>query len=174
MEDDRAATNLGPEVDEGISEEPTVAPKQPRKRFVGRKTAEKAGEQQADPNANIEDSSAIQGVRRLRGLICTRSTNEYYSRPASPYCSRAERASRLDTTRSRDQRCDRTTTTQLQLRNSQMHTPHTHIRRKVDSIAVPRGLVAVCDHHIRHPHTLLFRDYHTHNGRCHLRRMLHR
>jgi hypothetical protein len=66
MEDDRAATNLGPDVDEGILEEPTAAPKQPRRRFVGRKNAETANEQQADPNANIEDSSAIQGVRRLQ------------------------------------------------------------------------------------------------------------
>ena len=63
METDRAATNLGPEVDAGISEEPAAVPKQPKRRFVGRKTAEKTGEQQADPNANIEDSSAIQGVR---------------------------------------------------------------------------------------------------------------
>jgi 2-(3-amino-3-carboxypropyl)histidine synthase len=65
MEDDRAATNLGPEIDEGISEEPIAAPKQPRRRFVGRKNADTPNEQQADPNANIEDSSAIQGVRRL-------------------------------------------------------------------------------------------------------------
>jgi 2-(3-amino-3-carboxypropyl)histidine synthase len=70
MEDDRAATNLGPELDEGIAEEPAAAPKQPRRRFVGRKTVEKAGEQQADPNANIEDSSAIQGVRRPMTSIC--------------------------------------------------------------------------------------------------------
>jgi 2-(3-amino-3-carboxypropyl)histidine synthase len=67
MEDDRAATNLGPELDEDISEQPAAAPKQPKRRFVGRKTAEKANEQQADSNANIEDSSAIQGVRRLPG-----------------------------------------------------------------------------------------------------------
>jgi 2-(3-amino-3-carboxypropyl)histidine synthase len=66
MEDDRAATNLGSEVEEGISEEPAVASKQPKKRFVGRKTAEKMGEQQGDPNANIEDTSAIQGVRCLQ------------------------------------------------------------------------------------------------------------
>ena len=65
MEEDRTATNLGPEVDEEITEEPAAVPKQPKRRFVGRKTAEKSGEQQADPNANIEDSSAIQGVRRL-------------------------------------------------------------------------------------------------------------
>jgi hypothetical protein len=65
MEDDRAATNLGPDVDEGISEEPPAVSKQPRRRFVGRKTAEQGSGEQADPNANIEDSSAIQGVRRL-------------------------------------------------------------------------------------------------------------
>ncbi|KAF2130765.1 Diphthamide biosynthesis protein 1 [Dothidotthia symphoricarpi CBS 119687] len=66
MEDDRAATNLGPEVEEGIAEEPAPVPKQPRRRFVGRKTAEKGGEQQADPNANIEDSSAIQVAQPRR------------------------------------------------------------------------------------------------------------
>lgn len=65
MEEDRVATNLGPEVDEGMVEEPAAVPKQPKRRFVGRKTAEKSSEQPADPNANIEDSSAIQGVRRL-------------------------------------------------------------------------------------------------------------
>lgn len=64
MEDDRAATNLGPEADQDIAEEAVPATKQPKRRFVGRKTAEKANEQQqANPNANIEDSSAIQGVR---------------------------------------------------------------------------------------------------------------
>jgi 2-(3-amino-3-carboxypropyl)histidine synthase len=68
MEDDRAATNLGPEVDEEISEAPAAAQKLPKRRFVGRKVVEKAGEQQADPNANIEDSSAIQGVRRPKPL----------------------------------------------------------------------------------------------------------
>ena len=65
MEEDRAATNLGPDLDESIIEEPVAVPKQPKRRFVGRKTTEKSGEQQVDPNANIEDSSAIQGVRRL-------------------------------------------------------------------------------------------------------------
>lgn len=65
MEDDRAATNLGPGVDEDISEEPATVPKQPRRRFVGRKAAENANGQKTDANANIEDSSAIQGVKRL-------------------------------------------------------------------------------------------------------------
>jgi 2-(3-amino-3-carboxypropyl)histidine synthase len=73
MEEDRAATNLGPEADQGMPEEAAPLQKQPKRRFVGRKTAEKAGEQQADPNANIEDSSAIQGVRSPRNekLSCS-------------------------------------------------------------------------------------------------------
>ncbi|KAF2116700.1 putative diphthamide synthesis protein-domain-containing protein [Lophiotrema nucula] len=60
MEEDRAATNLGPSTEDGLSEEPAVVTKQPKRRFVGRKTAEKVAASPADPNANIEDSSAIQ------------------------------------------------------------------------------------------------------------------
>ena len=63
MEDERAATNLGPDVDQGIAEESPSVPKQPKRRFVGRKTAEKTSGQPVDPNSNIEDSSTIQGVR---------------------------------------------------------------------------------------------------------------
>ena len=68
MEEDRLATNLGPDFDEGMVEEPAPVSKQPKRRFVGRKTAEKSSEQPADPNANIEDSSAIQGVRCLSAV----------------------------------------------------------------------------------------------------------
>lgn len=63
MEEDRAATNLGPLEDDGLVGEPPVVPKQPKRRFVGRKTAENAASPPADPNANIEDSSALQGAR---------------------------------------------------------------------------------------------------------------
>ncbi|KAF1929440.1 diphthamide biosynthesis protein 1 [Didymella exigua CBS 183.55] len=66
MEEDRVATNLGPEVDAGIVEEPAVVPKQPRRRFVGRRAVEKSGEASADANANIEDSSAIQVAQPRR------------------------------------------------------------------------------------------------------------
>lgn len=76
MEDDRAATNLGPEVEEGISEEPVTVQKQPKRRFVGRRTADKTGQPQpTDPNANIEDSSAIQGVRRLGKILSLDTVN---------------------------------------------------------------------------------------------------
>jgi hypothetical protein len=95
MEEDRAATNVGPDVpdlDETMASEPAVVAKQPRKRFVGRKTGDKAAEPSTDPNANIEDSSAIQGVRRI--LCCPmhrHSTLTAYSRTASSHCPRAER-----------------------------------------------------------------------------------
>ncbi|CAA9960089.1 diphthamide biosynthesis protein [Pyrenophora teres f. maculata] len=66
MEDDRAATNLGPEADLDMVEEVVPMPKQPKRRFVGRKTADKASGQQADANTNIEDSSAIQVAQPRR------------------------------------------------------------------------------------------------------------
>lgn len=81
MEDDRAATNLGPNIDEAISEEPATSSKQPRRRFVGRKAPEKADERQADPNANIEDSSAIQGVRRCHDISNNSEANKYTVAP---------------------------------------------------------------------------------------------
>lgn len=67
MEEDRAATNLGPLVEDGLREEPAAPTRQPKRRFVGKRTAEKVAGKTADPNANIEESSAIQGVRP----ICT-------------------------------------------------------------------------------------------------------
>lgn len=78
MEDDRAATNLGPDVDQGIAEESPSVPKQPKRRFVGRKTTEKTSGQPVDPNANIEDSSAIQGVRSPHAQGADRNLSKTY------------------------------------------------------------------------------------------------
>ena len=61
MEQDRAVTNLGPTAEDEFSSEAPAVPKQPKRRFVGRKTAERAAGKM-DPNANIEDSGAIQGM----------------------------------------------------------------------------------------------------------------
>ena len=61
MEEDRAAANLGPTTECEFSGEVPAVPKQPKKRFVGRKTAERAAGKM-DPNANIEDSGVIQGM----------------------------------------------------------------------------------------------------------------
>ncbi|EON67988.1 diphthamide biosynthesis protein 1 [Coniosporium apollinis CBS 100218] len=60
MEEDRAAANLGPAVGDNMSGEAAVASKQPKKRFVGRRAAAERAASNADPNATIEDSGAIQ------------------------------------------------------------------------------------------------------------------
>ena len=63
METDRAQTDLGEAVDAEVSASRSDPLKQPKKRFIGRKTAaEKAGKN-GGPNGTIEDSGAIQGLQ---------------------------------------------------------------------------------------------------------------
>jgi 2-(3-amino-3-carboxypropyl)histidine synthase len=62
MEEDRLATNLGPEDAETLQTEATPASKQPKRRFVGRRTVEAAATTNA-PNSSIEENTAIQGVK---------------------------------------------------------------------------------------------------------------
>lgn len=63
MEDDRIATNLGPETNRDVESEVAAPAKQPRRRFVGRRATEQAA-QSNGANGSIEDSGAIQGVNR--------------------------------------------------------------------------------------------------------------
>jgi hypothetical protein len=57
MEEDREASNLGPD----IQEDKNFVAKQPKRRFVGRKSlANKSGP--ADVGASIEDGNAVQGL----------------------------------------------------------------------------------------------------------------
>ena len=61
MEEDRIATNLGPDEADAAS-----TPKQPKRRFVGKRAAEIAASATArTPNGSIEESTAIQGVKDL-------------------------------------------------------------------------------------------------------------
>lgn len=64
MEEDRIATNLGPGTNEDVQSEVIVPVKQPKRRFVGRRTADQAAAQSNGANESIEDSGAIQGVNR--------------------------------------------------------------------------------------------------------------
>lgn len=64
MEEDRIQANLGPITHQDTATETTPQPKQPRKRFVGRRTADRA-EKQSSSNSTIEDSNAIQGLPYL-------------------------------------------------------------------------------------------------------------
>ena len=64
MESDRAKVDLGPDVS---SENPKPAnvpdiPKQPKKRFVGRRAAAERAERDGKASASIEDNGAIQGT----------------------------------------------------------------------------------------------------------------
>ena len=64
MEEDRIQANLGPiagpVADKDTDNETTKQPKQPKKRFVGRRTADRAEKPRS--GNTIEDSSAIQGL----------------------------------------------------------------------------------------------------------------
>jgi 2-(3-amino-3-carboxypropyl)histidine synthase len=62
MEEDRLSTNIGPDTTQDLETEITSPPKQPKRRFVGRKAAEKAASS-VTTDGNIEESSAIQGVK---------------------------------------------------------------------------------------------------------------
>ena len=61
MEIDRAQTDLGEAVDAELSASKTEPPRQPRKRFIGRKAAAEQAEKNGGSNGTIEDSGAIQG-----------------------------------------------------------------------------------------------------------------
>lgn len=62
MEEDRIATNLGPDEPEALNADVTLATKVPKRRFVGRRAAEKTATS-STPNDSIEESTAVQGVK---------------------------------------------------------------------------------------------------------------
>jgi 2-(3-amino-3-carboxypropyl)histidine synthase len=64
MEADRLETNLGPTADQDLVPEPEASVKQPKRRFVGRKTADQLSQKSGDAISNdVESSTAIQGVK---------------------------------------------------------------------------------------------------------------
>ncbi|MBE7180459.1 MAG: hypothetical protein INR71_04470 [Terriglobus roseus] len=60
MEEDREETNLTSGPGQLVEEEET-RPKQPKRRFVGRRAAEQQKHASKDKDGSIEDSGAIQG-----------------------------------------------------------------------------------------------------------------
>ena len=68
MEDDRTATNIGQAVDTELSTQSQSKPKQPRKRFIGRKEAAERADHSENKNRTIEDSGAIQGAKIAQNL----------------------------------------------------------------------------------------------------------
>lgn len=61
MEEDRAQVDLGIAADIEAAETPEPVARQPKKRFVGRRTAAEATSRSSPNNDSIEDSKAIQG-----------------------------------------------------------------------------------------------------------------
>lgn len=62
MESDRAQANLGDAIDDELEVDKQEKPKQPRRRFIGRKAAAERAELNGGSNGTIEDSGAIQGI----------------------------------------------------------------------------------------------------------------
>ncbi len=66
MEADRVEVDLGIAADIELAAEDTPpVPRQPKKRFVGRRQAAENAAKGSDESAAIEDSSAIQGISPL-------------------------------------------------------------------------------------------------------------
>lgn len=67
MEEDRLATNLGPDQADDLEADVVAAlPQQPKRRFVGRRAAEKAAMATTGAsNTNIEENSAVQGTHMI-------------------------------------------------------------------------------------------------------------
>ena len=61
MEYDRAQADLGESVDIDLDSEKQEKPKQPKKRFIGRKAATGSVQDGSQPGKPLEDSDAIQG-----------------------------------------------------------------------------------------------------------------
>ncbi|KAL9606856.1 MAG: hypothetical protein Q9204_009437, partial [Flavoplaca sp. TL-2023a] len=59
---DRAQADVGAAVEAGLSGPKQDIPKQPTRKFIGRKTAEANARNKAERNGQIEESTAVQGL----------------------------------------------------------------------------------------------------------------
>ncbi|KAF2668168.1 hypothetical protein BT63DRAFT_388200 [Microthyrium microscopicum] len=66
MEEDRDQTNLGPSSDENVQYDSPTVPKQPKRRFVGRKTAAQKASTEFQDGSNIESSTHVQVAQPRR------------------------------------------------------------------------------------------------------------
>jgi len=62
MEEDRAATNLGPDIEYDDLEKSIPEPKQPRKRFIGRRAAEERAAAKGLEKDGQADTGAASGA----------------------------------------------------------------------------------------------------------------
>ena len=62
MEEDRAQADVGVAVEAELQGKNQDVPKQPSRRFIGRKTAAANAQKKGETNGHIEDSTAVQGL----------------------------------------------------------------------------------------------------------------
>lgn len=62
MEADREQANLVPEITTELGADAAPSPRQPKRRFIGRRAAAERAAAKGDTGAGIEDSGAIQGA----------------------------------------------------------------------------------------------------------------
>jgi 2-(3-amino-3-carboxypropyl)histidine synthase len=90
MEEDRIISNLGPDIEGEIEAEVSTPPKQPKRRFVGRRAAEQAAQSKI-VNGSIEDTGAIQGVNSPISTSChLQRLTKFPSFTTSPACQSVE------------------------------------------------------------------------------------
>jgi 2-(3-amino-3-carboxypropyl)histidine synthase len=77
MEDDRALVDLGIAADIEDMHAPQNLVRQPKKRFVGRRTAAEAAAKSTPNNASIEDTGAVQGNLNLIPNISHKSKSTH-------------------------------------------------------------------------------------------------
>lgn len=67
MEEDRAQADLGPPITADLDGDTAPEPRQPKKRFIGRRAATEraAAKGNGQPVGGIEDSAAVQGAATL-------------------------------------------------------------------------------------------------------------
>jgi hypothetical protein len=62
MESDREQADLGPTIPEDINGDTVPEPRQPKKRFIGRRAAAERAAGKGQTDGGIEDSNAVQGA----------------------------------------------------------------------------------------------------------------
>lgn len=146
------------------------ATRQPKKRFVGRRTADaQAQAESTNTDTSIEKGEPLTPQKQCITIILI---NFYSHPPQTPPNPKPHPP--LHLRKPRHPRRHLPPALKLLLRNPQNDPSHPYTQRKTGRSTIPRGSVVVRNHNIRYPHRILRWRRDTHHGRRHVRRLLHR
>lgn len=147
--------------------------RQPKKRFVGRRTAEAQAQQNGSQN-DVETTTVQKGKSPHLKAIYQRTSllTPYSHTPANT--KNLKPSTPRNSQRPRHQLRNHPPPKKLLLRNPQNNSPHPHPRRKAHCPPIPRRSSHLRNDHLRYPHTILPRHRNIDHGRRDLRRMLYR